>query len=141
MLNFVVFSIFFVLDLFLLSILTWFVLVLEVPSIIIDLIGRYLEIDKYGCQGLRSGGRLIGYAERCLIFFSFLLIYLSPDKNYFVALNLLPWIVAGKGLFRFAGGKGEVNWRACAEWYILGTFMSILLGAFMSWLLFALLFR
>jgi len=117
------------------SVLAWFLLVLEIPSIIIDLIGKYLDISEYDCQGLSGGGRIIGYAERGIIFFAFLLIYLTPERNYFYLLNFLPLIIAGKGLFRFGSSKE----RACAEWYILGTFMSILLGAFLSWALFAFL--
>ncbi len=131
----------FIFSMLLLTIFAWFLLVLEIPSIIIDSIGSSLEISKYNCQGLKKGGRLIGYVERALIFFAFLLVYFSLNKNYFAILNLLPWIIAGKGLFRFGSGREGVDVRACAEWYILGTFMSILLGAFMSWLLFALILR
>ncbi len=133
---FIVFFLATIFDIVFLGVLTWFILVLELPSLIIDTVGMNLEIDKYDCQGLKKGGKLIGYVERGIIFFAFMIVYLSPNRDYFAVLNLLPWIIAGKGLFRFSRGEGA-NVRACAEWYILGTFMSILLGAFMSWLLFA----
>ena len=78
------------------------------------------------CGGKANAGKYIGYAERSLIYLIFVIAYVEK-VNMANVLNTLSLIIAGKGLFRATGS------RECAEWYILGTFLSIFLGTLITW--------
>ena len=117
-----------------LQIIAWYLLLLAVPSIIIKVIAIRLNVAEHNCEGLKGAGQYIVYIERSLIFSTFLLTYFSSSENYLVLLGALSLIIAGKG-FRFS----STSERPCAEWYILGTFLSITLAVFLSWLLFFIL--
>jgi len=118
-----------------LQIIAWYLLLLALPSIIIKVIAIRLNVAEHNCEGLKGAGQYIGYIERSLIFSTFLLTYFSSSENYLALLGALSLIIAGKGLFRFS----STSERPCAEWYILGTFLSITLAVFLSWLLFFIL--
>jgi len=120
-----------------LQIVTWYLINLTLPSIIIEKIASNLEVDKHKCEGLKNAGRYIGYLERSLIFFTFTILYFAQEKNPLPVIGVMTLVMAGKGLFRF-GGKEE---RACAEWYILGTLLSLTSSLIMSWIFFNLLIR
>lgn len=104
--------------------IVWYLLLLVLPSVIIKLIAIKLNVAEYNCEGLKGAGQYIGYIERSLIFSTFLLTYFSGSENYLALLGALSLIIAGKGLFRFS----STSERPCAEWYILGTFLSITLA-------------
>jgi hypothetical protein len=113
-----------------------YLLTLFLPSLLIDLIfglvGRGLEKDVPSeCGGLRYGGSLIGFAERSLIFLAVTIAYFDNTLTYTSILSFLSVIVAGKAIFRYSG-KDTSN-RACADWYILGTLMSITMGLALTW--------
>lgn len=91
------------------------------------------EIQKK-CGGLPRGGMFIGYSERSMIFLAFLIIFFGGSTSYDAILGFLSFIVAGKAIFRFS--SKELTDRFCADWYILGTFLSILFGMFLSWVFF-----
>ena len=86
------------------------------------------------CGGLPRGGMLIEYSERSMIFLAFLIIFFGGSASYDAILGFLSLIVAGRAIFRFSS-KGSTD-RFCADWYILGTFLSILFGMFLSWFFF-----
>lgn len=115
--------------------LFWYLITLYIPSIIIKITGSKLEVEQYECEGLKNAGKYIGYLERSLVFFAFLLNYFSGETNPLMVIGTISFIFGGKGLFRFGGSSK----RACAEWYILGTFMSLTLALFLSWLFFFIL--
>ncbi len=73
------------------------------------------------------GGALIGVLERSFIFLLFLMSAncTLPVKD---ALNSLAMVIAAKALFRFSEKTVE------AEWYIVGTFLSLTSGVALSWL-------
>ncbi len=78
-----------------------------------------------GEKGEFHAGALIGALERSLIFILFLMTtsQLLPLKD---ALGSLTLIIAAKALFRFSERTEE------AEWYIVGTFLSITSGVALS---------
>ena len=107
-----------------------YLLVLFIPSLIISRIANKLGNNLTSkCQGRPGMGRYIGYAERSLIYIFFLIVLLNGN-NLANATTALTLIIAGKGLFRLSGETP----KECAEWFILGTFLSILLGTFITWL-------
>ncbi len=113
-----------------------FLLVLTLPSFIISILSIKFEDYTKACTGLPSGGRLIGYTERSFIFLAFLIAYLENIQTFSAIFSYLTFIIAGKAIFRFSSKESGENARACADWYILGTFLSILLGLFLSWIVF-----
>jgi hypothetical protein len=118
------------------TILFGYLLALFLPGLLIDLVfgwvGRGLEEDIASkCGGLRYGGYLIGYTERSLIFLAVVISYYDSALSYASILSFLSVIVAGKAIFRYS--SKETNNRACADWYILGTLMSITLALALTW--------
>lgn len=79
-----------------------------------------ISVEKVEERGIKGGGFLIGVFERVLIF-SFVLV------NQYAAISI---IFAAKSLARFK----ELDNREIAEYYLLGTFMSmtsaVILGIF-----------
>ncbi len=118
------------------TILFGYLLALFLPGLLIDLVfgrlGRGTEVDIAAkCGGLKYGGYLIGYTERSLIFLAAVIAYYDTTLSYASILSFLSVIVAGKAIFRYSGR--ETNDRACADWYILGTLMSITLALALTW--------
>lgn len=122
-----------------------YLLVLILPGLLIDLvfgwIGQGINEDIASkCGGLQYGGYLIGYAERSLIFLAVVMAYFDSALSYASILSFLSVIVAGKAIFRYS--SKETNDRACVDWYILGTLMSITMALALTWGIFRfLLFR
>lgn len=89
---------------------------------------HYKKIDKKPVEGLKDGGKVIGWLERALIF----LFVLSGQ---FAGIGFL---VAAKSVFRFGEFKESEN-RKEAEYIIIGTFASFLYAILVSilakWLL------
>lgn len=119
-----------------LTILCGYLLALFFPGLLIDLVfgwlarGREEDIASK-CGGLRCGGYLIGYMERSLIFLAILIAYFDSALSYASILSFLSVIVAGKAIFRYSNKDNSD--RACADWYILGTFMSITMALALAW--------
>ncbi|MHA3964818.1 MAG: hypothetical protein AM325_014915 [Candidatus Thorarchaeota archaeon SMTZ1-45] len=74
---------------------------------------------------------LIGYTERSLIYLAIVIAYFDTALSYTAILSFLSVIVAGKAIFRYS--SKETNNRACADWYILGTLMSITMALALAW--------
>lgn len=85
-------------------ILVWF-------GMIIKYILQYMGVNESKVEGIKNGGFVIGLLERILIF-SFVL------TNQYAAIA---FIFAAKSLARFK----ELEKRDIAEYYLLGTFISI----------------
>lgn len=118
------------------TILFGFLLTLFLPGLCIDLVLSQLGvgiIDENGiqCGGLPSGGYLIGFTERSLIFLSLMITYYDSALSYASILGFLSVVMAGKAIFRYS--SRDVNDRACADWYILGTLMSITMALALAW--------
>jgi len=118
------------------TLLFGYLLALFLPGLLIDLVYTWLEkrsgIDiGTRCGGLPSGGYLIGYTERSLIFLSLMITYFDSALSYVSILSFLSVIVAGKAIFRYS--SKETSDRACADWYILGTLLSIGMALALSW--------
>ncbi len=118
------------------TILFGYLLTLFLPGLLIDLVFAQLgegSEDDIGilCGGLPSGGYLIGYTERSLVFLSLMITYYDSALSYASILSFLSVIVAGKAIFRYS--SKETNDRACADWYILGTLMSIGMALALTW--------
>ena len=118
------------------TLLFGYLLTLFLPGLLIDLVfarlGKGSGIDiGIRCGGLPSGGYLIGYTERSLIFLSLMITYYDSALSYVSILSFLSVIVAGKAIFRYS--SKETSDRACADWYILGTLMSISMALALSW--------
>jgi len=116
-----------------------YLLVIFLPGLIIDLVfGRLSRgLDENiaaKCGGLHSGGCLIGFMERSLIFVAIMIAYYDSSLSYTAILSFLSVIVAGKAIFRYS--SKDTGDRACADWYILGTFMSITMALTMTWWIF-----
>ncbi|MFW9802982.1 MAG: hypothetical protein ACFFFC_10035 [Candidatus Thorarchaeota archaeon] len=119
-----------------LTIVFGYLLALFLPGLLIDLvfsgIGKEAGEDLASkCGGLRHGGYLIGYAERSLIFLAVVIAYYDTALTYASILSFLSVIVAGKAIFRYSS-RGTDD-RACADWYILGTLMSITMALALTW--------
>jgi hypothetical protein len=69
--------------------------------------------------------------ERSLIFLAFLISFYDSSFSYTSILSFLSVIVAGKAIFRYSSGAATD--RACADWYILGTFTSITMALALAW--------
>lgn len=116
-----------------------YLLLLSLPSLLLKRLSKRLGGGLESCSGLPGGGRLIGYAERSLVYLAFLMAWLGFVARDTV-VQLISYVIAGKAIFRFpaASGKGQgggrVDARACAEWYIFGTFASLALAVFISML-------
>ncbi len=120
----------------LLTILFGSLLTMFLPGLFIDLILTHLGIgidDDHGikCGGIPAGGYLIGYTERSMIFLSFMINFYDNALSYASILSFLSVIVAGKAIFRYS--SKEIDDRSCADWYILGTLMSITIALALSW--------
>jgi hypothetical protein len=121
------------------SILTMFLaylLALFLPGLVIDLVFGWMGQGIEGgiaakCGGLEHGGYIIGYVERSLIFLAIVIAYFEPGLSYASILSFLSVIVAGKAIFRYSSKVSED--RACADWYILGTLMSITMALALTW--------
>ncbi len=74
-----------------------------------------------GRRGLENGGRIIGQWERALIFVLVLAGY--PGG--------IGWLIAAKSIFRF-GELKDPEQRMEAEYIIIGTLMSFVLGAILA---------
>ncbi|TFG29353.1 hypothetical protein EU527_16005 [Candidatus Thorarchaeota archaeon] len=121
------------------TILFGYLLVIFFPGLLIDVIfarlGQGLEEDiATKCGGLRYGGFLIGYVERSLIFLAIVIAYFDSALTYASILSFLSVIIAGKAIFRYS--SRESSDRACADWYILGTLMSITMALALGWWIF-----
>jgi len=119
-----------------LTILFGYLVTLFLPGLLIDVvfagIGKEAEEDIASkCGGLKHGGYLIGYAERSLIFLAVIIAYYDAALTYASILSFLSVIVAGKAIFRYSS-RGTDD-RACADWYILGTLMSITMALALTW--------
>ena len=113
-----------------------YLLAIFLPGLLIDLvfggIGKGAGEDIASkCGGLKHGGYLIGYAERSLIFLAVVIAYYDAALTYASILSFLSVIVAGKAIFRYSS-RGTDD-RACADWYILGTLMSITMALALTW--------
>jgi hypothetical protein len=118
------------------KILFGYLLAMFLPGLLIDLVfgwvGRGAGEDIASkCGGLKYGGYLIGYAERSLIFLAVVISYYDAALSYASILSFLSVIVAGKAIFRYS--SRDTNDRACADWYILGTIMSITMALALTW--------
>jgi hypothetical protein len=116
-----------------------YLLVIFLPGLIIDLVFRWVsrgfnEDITEKCGGLSSGGYLIGVMERSLIFLAILIAYYDNSLSYAAILSFLSVIVAGKAIFRYS--SKDTGDRACADWYIFGTFMSITMALALTWWIF-----
>ena len=101
-------------------------------DLVLAKLGVRIEDDNgIQCGGIPSGGYLIGYTERSLIFLSFMINYYDNALSYASILSFLSVIVAGKAIFRYS--SKETDDRSCADWYILGTLMSITMALALSW--------
>jgi len=109
-----------------------YLIVLIVPSLIIEFLSKVFEEEIRQCGGLPHGGMLIGYAERSLIFLAFIMLRLEGQASVSEILDSISFIIAGKAIFRFSTRNPDK--RVCADWYILGTFMSVLMGLLFSWI-------
>ena len=121
------------------KILWGYLLTLFLPGLVIDLIfggiGKESGEDiGVRCGGLRYGGYLIGCVERSLIYLTIVIVYFDGTLSYSSILSFLSVIIAGKAIFRYS--SRETNDRSCADWYILGTFMSITMALTLSWWIF-----
>ncbi len=109
-----------------------------VPAYIIDLAKNHLEGSGKGkvedCGGLPDGGYLIGLTERSLIFLFGLMSHFDPSLSFSSTMGFVSIIVTGKAIFRFSSRQPAD--RACADWYILGTFLSITAAVTLTWTLF-----
>jgi len=113
-----------------------FLLTLFLPGLLIDLVfgglGQGTKEDILSkCGGLQNGGYFIGYAERSLIFLAVVIAYYDSALSYSSILSFLSVIVAGKAIFRYS--SKDTDDRACADWYILGTLMSITMALALAW--------
>ncbi len=108
------------------------ILNIALPGLIIDFLSDRLDVAK--CGGLPNGGFLIGCTERTMIFLAFLISYYDGNFSYASILSFLSIIIAGKAIFRYSGH--ETNSRNCADWHILGTFLSITMALALTWLIF-----
>lgn len=120
----------------LLTIILAYLLALFLPGLVIDLVFAWVGQGIEGgiaakCGGLKHGGYLIGYVERSLIFLAVVISYFESSLSYASVLSFLSVIVAGKAIFRYSSKVGED--RACADWYILGTLMSITMALALTW--------
>ena len=118
------------------TILFGYLLTLFLPGLLIDLVfarlGEGIDDDiGIRCGGLPSGGYLIGYTERSLVFLSLMITHYDSALSYASILSFLSVIVAGKAIFRYT--SKDTNDRACADWYILGTLMSISMALALTW--------
>ncbi len=121
------------------TIVAGFLLALVLPGIVIDAILASVAKELNGdednrCGGIPRGGYLIGLTERSLIFLSFLISYYDNAISYSSILGFLSFVVAAKAIFRYSS-RDSGN-RACADWYILGTLLSITMGLGVSWFVF-----
>jgi hypothetical protein len=107
-----------------------YLMTLFLPGLVIDVILEQIG-EGIDCGGLPSGGYLIGYIERSLIFLSILITHYDSTLSYTSVLSFLSVIVAGKAIFRYS--SRETNDRACADWYIMGTFLSITMALALTW--------
>jgi hypothetical protein len=117
-------------------IISGYFLTLLVPGLVIDLVfGRLEKGFQEGiaskCGGLQHGGVLIGGVERSLIFLALMITYYDNALSYTTTLSFLSIIVAAKAIFRYS--SGVTGNRECADWYILGTLMSITLALALTW--------
>ncbi|MGC9451243.1 MAG: DUF3307 domain-containing protein [Oceanipulchritudo sp.] len=98
-----------------LSFLSCLILILPVGGILIGKVTQPFlsEIEENEIQGLRRGGRYIGYLERFLIL-------LLVGFNQAVAIGFL---LATKSILRFGEIKNGTH-RKMAEYIIIGTFLS-----------------
>ena len=79
--------------------------------------------DIYKNSGIKDGGKIIGYLERSLIFLFILAGYPAG----------IGFLIAAKSVFRF-GELTDPSRRQQAEYIIIGTLLSILLGTSISFL-------
>lgn len=117
-------------------ILFGYLLALFLPGLVIDLVFGWLGQGIEGgiaskCGGLQHGGYLIGYIERSLIVLAVVISYFESALSYTSILSFLSVIIAGKAIFRYSGRATDD--RACADWYILGTLMSITMALALIW--------
>ncbi len=89
----------------------------------------FLGGQRSGVQGCPTYNER--YMERSLIFLAILIAYFDSALSYTTILSFLSVIVAGKAIFRYS--NKETTDRACADWYILGTFMSITMALALTW--------
>jgi hypothetical protein len=112
-----------------------YLVTLFVPGLLIELIFSHLESGKdisKRCGGLENGGYLIGYTERSLVFIAFLIAYYDAVVSFTAVLSFLSVVVAAKAIFRYS--SRDTTDRVCADWYILGTLMSITMALAFSWI-------
>ena len=90
-----------------------------VLSFLVEMVLDSLGLQVINDQGadLQGGGRMIGYLERSLIFLFMLIDYPAG----------IGFLVAAKSIFRF-GELIAPDKRRQAEYIIIGTLLSILLG-------------
>jgi hypothetical protein len=119
------------------TIVATYMLTLALPGLLIDLVfaslgNRVREDITAKCGGLRYGGYLIGYVERSLIFLAVVIAHYDPNLSFASVLSFLSVIVAAKAIFRYSNRETEN--RACGDWYILGTLMSITMALALTWI-------
>ena len=91
--------------------LTGFLYIIKPASLTIEKVLLVCEIAPTLDSGFANGGKIIGILERLLIFFLLLL-------GQFSTIGL---VIAAKSLARFR----DLDDRKCAEYYIIGTFLSL----------------
>ena len=103
--------------------LTALVCVVRPASIIIEKIMIICDIQPTVDTGFPNGGKVIGILERLLVFFLLLM-------GQFSTIGL---VVAAKSLARFR----DLDDRKCAEYYIIGTFLSLVTVGAVALIMFA----
>jgi hypothetical protein len=81
----------------------------------------YVKVKKEPVEGLKEGGKMIGWLERLLIF-----VFVLTGQYAGVG-----FLIAAKSVFRFGELKESEN-RKEAEYIIIGTFISFLFGLAVS---------
>jgi hypothetical protein len=94
-------------------------------SFLIDLVLGSLGFQQKGEEDgdIKDGGKIIGYLERSLIFMFILMAYPAG----------IGFLIAAKSVFRF-GELTSPDRRKQAEYIIIGTLLSVLLGAIGAYL-------
>ncbi|MBA3073294.1 MAG: hypothetical protein FP831_06845 [Anaerolineae bacterium] len=81
----------------------------------------YVKVKKEPVEGLKEGGKMIGWLERLLIF-----VFVLTGQYAGVG-----FLIAAKSVFRFGELKESEN-RKEAEYIIIGTFISFLFALAVS---------
>lgn len=107
-----------------------FLISLFIPNYIVIEIGERIY-QGYLETGWRKSGKRIGLAEGALVFLAVLAIDAISREPIGELFTFLSVVVAGKALFhRISESKKE---EKEAEWFVIGTFISLELRVTLSW--------